>query len=158
MAPALTDPISHRQSKISSPAQASSPRPIISDVTEQTQTTTAIAATTSPHHRLATQQNGGGVVVSLDDNFAAAKETSGHTAAHAAAAVAHQIENSFLENDNGQGQAQEQDQLRYQSPKKNNQVKDEQHQQFGTPDFHSIFEQQIQTSNGYVECESIKKN
>lgn len=46
MAPALTEPVSH-QSKISSPAQASSPRPIIgSDVDTTTSTTTIRRATT----------------------------------------------------------------------------------------------------------------
>lgn len=141
MAPALTEPISHRQSKISSPAQASSPRPIISDVTDQTQTTTDTAAATNPHHhRLAasTQQNGGGIVGSLNENFTAAKET-------AANAVA--VANQFLEAE-VEGEQQEQ-----QSPKKTipNQFKaEQQHQQhqFNTSDFQSIFVQQIQTSNG----------
>lgn len=67
MAPALTEPVSHRQSKISSPAQASSPRPIISDINEQTQTTS------TTHHRLAIQTNGG---VSSVDTFSTAKETN----------------------------------------------------------------------------------
>lgn len=40
MAPALTEPVSH-QSKISSPAQAASPRPIISEIVDQQLTTTA---------------------------------------------------------------------------------------------------------------------
>lgn len=46
MAPALTEPVSH-QSKISSPAQASSPRPLISDVeppNRQTRTTNGSAS------------------------------------------------------------------------------------------------------------------
>lgn len=62
MAPALTEPISHRQSKISSPTQASSPHPIISDVSEQSQTST-VAAAPNPHRRLASQTNGGGVTI-----------------------------------------------------------------------------------------------
>lgn len=151
MAPALTEPISHRQSKISSPAQASSPRPIISDVTDQTQTTTVTAAATNPHHRLATQQNGGGVVVSLDDNFSAVKDTAVHTVA----ATVNQIENQFLVE---QPQQQQQPQQEHQSPKKNNQFKSDQQDQFiNSSDFQSIFVQQIQnSSNGYVDDDNKK--
>lgn len=57
MAPAITEPISHRQSKLSSPAQASSPLPLISDVTEQTQTTTS---TNQSHHHNLVASNGDG--------------------------------------------------------------------------------------------------
>lgn len=140
MAPALTEPISHRQSKISSPAQASSPRPIISDVTDQTQTTTATAAATNPHHhRLATQQNGGAVVVSLNDNFTTTKDTAVYTAAA----------NQFLDEQLQQPSPQHEQNQEQQSPKKTIQLfKSDQHQPFNAPDFQSIFAQQIQTSNG----------
>lgn len=67
MAPALTEPVNHRQSKISSQTQASSPRPIISEINEQTQTTS------NPHHRLAVQTNGG---VTSPANSPVAKETN----------------------------------------------------------------------------------
>lgn len=52
MAPALTEPVSH-QSKISSPAQASSPRPIISDVTDTTANTQLLTENASgvDHHQ-----------------------------------------------------------------------------------------------------------
>lgn len=122
MAPALTEPVSHRQSKISSPAQASSPRPIISDVSEQPQTTAA----TNPHHRLAHQTNGGGV--QIDDNFAATKDVQSI-----------QIENQ-IDDQPQQHQTQQQ-----QSPKKTSQFKAD---HFNVSDFQSIFVQQIQTSNG----------
>lgn len=125
MAPALTEPVSHRQSKISSPAQASSPRPIISDVTEQPHTT----ATTNPHHRLAHQTNGGGN--QIDDNFAATKDAQNI-----------QNENQLEELQQPQQPQQQQNQ---QSPKKNSQFKAD---QFNVSDFQSIFVQQIQTSNG----------
>lgn len=146
MAPALTEPISHRQSKISSPAQASSPRPIISDVTEQThQTTTATAAATNPHHhRLATQQNGGGAVVSLNENFTVAKDTAVYTAA-TAVVVGNNVANSSEEQLQQQPEQGEQEQ---QSPKKSIQLFKSDQQPFNTSDFQSIFVQQIQTSNG----------
>lgn len=122
MAPALTEPVSHRQSKISSPAQASSPRPIISDVSEQTQTTTA----TNPLHRLAHQTNGGGL--SIGNDFAVTKDVQ-----------------TIQSNDNNQLD----EQLLQQSPKKQqNQFKAD---HFIAPDFQSAFAQHIQTSNGYVD-------
>lgn len=67
MAPALTEPVNHRQTKNSSPAQASSPHPIISDINEPTQTTS------NPHHRLPAQTNGG---VSSIDSLLMSKETN----------------------------------------------------------------------------------
>lgn len=131
MAPALTEPISHRQSKISSPAQASSPRPIISDVSDQTQTTTA----TNPHHRLAHQTNGGGLPIG--DQFATTKDVQSNP-----------IENQLIIEEQQQLLQQQQQQLQatqHQSPKKICQFKGD---QLITPDFQSIFVQQIQTSNG----------
>lgn len=122
MAPALTEPVSHRQSKISSPAQASSPRPIISDVNEQTQTTTA----TNPHHRLALQTNGGGV--GIGNTFATTKDIV-------------QTITATLEIDNNQFD----EQLIQQSPKKSSQFKAD---HFIEPDFQSAFAQHIQSSNG----------
>lgn len=119
MAPALTEPISHRQSKISSPAQASSPRPIISDVSEQTQSSTA----TNLHHRLIVQTNGGGV--SIGEHYTVTKDAQNI-----------QIDNNQLE-----GQLLQQSS----SPKKSNQLKAD---HFITPDFQSKFAEQIHTSNG----------
>lgn len=125
MAPALTEPVSHRQSKISSPAQASSPRPIISDVSDQTQTTTA----TNPHHRLALQTNGGGVQ-HIVDNFTTTKDLQNIQ-------IDNQLEEQLLH--------QQQQQEPQQSSKKHTQFKAD---QFIDSDFQSIFDQQIQTSNG----------
>lgn len=67
MAPALTEPISHRQSKISSPAQASSPRPIIGDISEQTATQNSNIA----QNHLANQTNG-----SASDTYSSTKDTT----------------------------------------------------------------------------------
>lgn len=67
MAPALTEPISHRQSKISSPAQASSPRPIIGDISEQTATQNSNIA----QNHLSNQTNG-----SASDTYSSTKNTT----------------------------------------------------------------------------------
>lgn len=139
MAPALTEPISHRQSKISSPAQASSPRPIISEVNDQTQTTTV----TNPHHRLVHQTNGGGLPIG--DQFVTTKDVQSDP-----------IENQLFETEEEQNQQQQQQQQiqtpQQESPKKFAQFKGD---QLITSDFQSIFEQQIQTSNGWVLANEI---
>lgn len=67
MAPALTEPISHRQTKISSPAQASSPQPIIGDISEQTATQNSNIA----QNHLANQTNG-----SASDTYSLTKDTT----------------------------------------------------------------------------------
>lgn len=76
MAPALTEPVSH-QSKISSPAQASSPRPIISSDVDTTTSTTAIRRTT-PQTTLNRHSNSIAIsAAKKDTSFDDTKKTSG---------------------------------------------------------------------------------
>lgn len=80
MAPALTEPVSHRQSKISSPAQASSPRPIIGDITDQSTTQTTNSQLHHHHssqgqnHLVQTNHQTNGSAIISDDTFSPSKE------------------------------------------------------------------------------------
>lgn len=96
MAPALTEPISHRQSKISSPAQASSPRPIIGDLTEQTQqtTTTATIDSTIAQAHLVNQTNGNAAKDSTEEKLLI---TSTSSPLNQQQQQIHDIESSFIE-------------------------------------------------------------
>lgn len=95
MAPALTEPVSH-QSKISSPAQASSPRPIISSDVETTTSTTTIRRTT-PSTTLNRHSNSIAITAAKKEtSFNDTKKTSGfqlafvnHTVASNGLSVTH---------------------------------------------------------------------